>query len=577
MPRILVVDDEEGLRLTFRTFLEKENADVILAADFGEALICLDERGPFDLVLLDIILPGGHSGIDVLRLIRERGLDCPVIMITGQPQVETAAEAVRRGAFDYVPKPVKKETLLRLCRNALSFHALTTENKRIAEEKERYKRNLEAVFRSVDDAIISVDGDLRITSANSALAALCCGAKTDKFIGLRLEDIPVDGMGRCGELLAGTIRSGTVVKDQAVVFRCPDGEQRSALVNSMPLKNEGGQAIGGVLVIRDLTRLHYLERELGERFRFEGMIGRSEAMQRIFNLVEDLADTDATVLITGESGTGKDMLAGAVHYRSNRGQGPLIRVNCAALPENLVESELFGHVKGAFTGADRVRKGRFELAQGGTLFLDEIGDIPPQVQVKLLRALQEKEIERVGDARPIPVNVRLITATNRDLPAAIERGRFREDLYYRIKVLEIRMPPLRARREDIPLLVDHFRAYYNQKYNRRVARISDNVMRIFMNHPWPGNVRQLQHALEHAFIVCRAVVLDTTHLPPELHTVPNPSSAGGDGDITPERIRDALSRSGGNKAGAARLLGISRRTLYRRLEKQRTTADGPDR
>ena len=566
MPRILVVDDEQGLRLTFKTFLEKENADVELAADFAEAMTCLDERGPFDLVLLDIILPGGHSGIDVLRRIREKGLDCPVIMITGQPQVETAAEAVRQGAFDYVPKPVRKETLLRLCRSALSFHALTTENKRIAEEKERYKRHLEAVFRSVDEAIISVNGDLRITSANSALTSLC-GSDADRYIGSRIEDIPVEGMSRCAELIADTIRTGDVAKDQAIVFRCPDGEQRSALVHSMPLKNEQDQPIGGVLVIRDLTRLHFLERELGERSRFEGMIGRSEAMQRIFNLVEDLADTDATVLITGESGTGKDMLAGAIHYRSNRADGPLIRVNCAALPENLLESELFGHVKGAFTGADRPRKGRFELAQGGTLFLDEIGDIPVQLQVKLLRVLQEKEIERVGEARSVPVDVRLITATNRDLPAAISGGEFREDLYYRIKVLEIRMPSLRARREDIPLLVDHFREHYNQKYDRRVTRISDNVMKIFMNHPWPGNVRQLQHVMEHAFIVCRAPVLENTHLPPEFHENPAPSADIAAGEITPERIRDALARSGGNKSGAARLLGISRRTLYRKLEK----------
>ena len=569
MARILVVDDEEGLRLTFKTFLEKDDAAVVLAADFAQAMTCLDEHGPFDLVFLDIILPGGHSGIDVLRRIREKGLDCPVIMITGQPQVETAAEAVRQGAFDYVPKPVKKETLLRLYRSALNFHALALENKRIAQEKERYKQNLEAVFRSVDEAIISVDGDLRITSANSALSSLCCGSRPDKFIGSRLEEIPVDGMDRCAELLAGTIRKGVSVKDRPLVFCCPDGEQRSAVVNSMPLKNELEETIGGVLVIRDLTRLHYLERQLGERYSFEGIIGRSPAMQRIFDLVEDLADTDATVLITGESGTGKDMLAGAIHYRGNRAGGPLIRVNCAALPENLLESELFGHVKGAFTGADRPRKGRFELAHGGTLFLDEIGDIPTQLQVKLLRVLQEKEIERVGDARPVPVDVRLITATNRDLAAAIAAGQFREDLYYRIKVLEIRMPPLRSRREDIPLLVEHFREHFNRKYNRGVKQISDRVMQILMNQSWPGNVRQLQHVLEHAFIVCREPVLDGDHLPPEIQEIVAPAPDSDGGEITPDRILEALSRSGGNKAAAARLLGISRRTLYRKMEKHR--------
>jgi PAS domain S-box-containing protein len=566
VPRVLIVDDEEGLRLTFKTFLEKEGAEVVLAADFNEAVARLQDAGPFDLVFLDIILPGGLRGIDVLPRIRERGMDCPVIIITGQPQVETAAEAVREGAFDYVPKPVKKETLLRLYHSALSFHSLKTENRRMAEEKDRYKRNLEAVFRSVDEAIIAVDVDGHISSVNSALDSLC-GSPASGYTGRRIGEIAIGGMDRCGELIAGTIATGRIVKDQPVIFQCPAGDRRSALVSGMPLKDEQGRSIGGVLVIRDLTRLHYLERELEQRTRFEGMIGRSPAMQKIFNLVEDLADTDATVLITGESGTGKDMLAGAIHHRGSRAAGPLVRVNCAALSESLLESELFGHVKGAFTGADRVRKGRFELAHGGTLFLDEIGDIPTRLQVKLLRALQEKEIERVGDARPIAVDVRLITATNRDLPARIAGGEFREDLYYRIKVLEIRMPPLRSRREDIPLLADHFREHFNRKYNRRVERVSDRVMEIFMDDDWPGNVRQLQHVLEHAFILCREPILDITHLPPELQEEERPPGDTGATEITADRIREALREAGGNKAKAARLLGIARRTLYRRMER----------
>ncbi len=574
-PRVLVVDDEEGLRLTFKTFLEKENAVVFLAGNYEEAGERLDKNGPFDLIFLDIILPGGYSGIDVLRRIRERGLACPVIIITGQPQVDTAAEAVRQGAFDYVPKPVRKDTLLRLYHSALNYHRLAVENKRIAAEKERYKRNLEAVFRSVDEAIITVDMDLRITSANSALGSLCRTAAS-QHIGSRIDDLPVGGMQRCGELIAETVCDGQAVRNLSLVFHCPDGEQRSAQIDSMLLKDEAGRAIGGLLVIRDLTRLHYLERELGERYCFEGMIGRSTAMQRIFNLVEDLADTDATVLITGESGTGKDMLAGAIHHRGNRSGGPLVRVNCAALSESLLESELFGHVKGAFTGADRQRKGRFQLADGGTLFLDEIGDIPVRLQVKLLRVLQEKEIERVGDARPIKVDVRLITATNRDLPARIAAGEFREDLYYRIKVLEIRMPPLRSRREDIPLLADHFREQFNRKYGRRVERISDRVMRLFMNDNWPGNVRQLQHVLEHAFILCREQVLDSVHLPPEFQEASEPPAGATDGgQASAAKIREALRQTNGNKAAAARLLGISRRTLYRRMEKSADTSDFP--
>jgi transcriptional regulator with PAS, ATPase and Fis domain len=287
----------------------------------------------------------------------------------------------------------------------------------------------------------------------------------------------------------------------------------------------------------------------------------------MFGLIENLAEVDTTVLITGESGTGKELVAEALHYRSNRRDGALVKVNCAALPENLLESELFGHIKGSFTGALRDKIGRFEQADGGTIFLDEIGDISPAMQVRLLRVLQNKEIEKVGGTGTLKVDVRIVAATNQDLLKKVRQDEFREDLYYRLRVVQIPMPPLRDRREDIPLLIDHFVNLYNQRFKRNITGLSESALRLMTLYGWPGNIRELQHAVEHAFVLCRQEIIEIGHLPPELSELqltdqdevsePNDELA---------RVIAALEKAGWNKSRAARLLGVSRRTIYRKME-----------
>lgn len=316
-----------------------------------------------------------------------------------------------------------------------------------------------------------------------------------------------------------------------------------------------------------------LRARLGERFRPANIIGQSHEMQSVFDQIAQVARTSATVLILGETGTGKELVAHAIHYNSDRARRPFVRVHCAALPETLIESELFGHVKGAFTGAVADRKGRFELADGGTLFLDEIGEIPPAIQVKLLRALQEREIERVGDARPIRVDVRLIAATHRDLPALVAQGRFREDLFYRLNVFPIYVPPLRRRKADILLLAEYFIKRFSQEQQKNVRILSPEVAERLLAYSWPGNVRELENAMERAVLVCEGEAILPRHLPPTLQTAP---AAGGGPEIPPasnaglaelvaafERdvIGEALRAENGNVAAAARRLKTTPRIL----------------
>ncbi|MFQ5848173.1 MAG: sigma-54-dependent transcriptional regulator [Candidatus Methylomirabilales bacterium] len=328
---------------------------------------------------------------------------------------------------------------------------------------------------------------------------------------------------------------------------------------------------------RLLTENRELREALQERHRVEGIIGNSGRMQEVLSMVRRVAPSDATVLIRGESGTGKELIAKAIHYASPRAPGPLVRVNCAALPESLMESELFGHEKGAFTGAVAARKGRFELADGGSLFLDEIGDLPPHLQVKLLRVLQEREIERVGSSRPIAVNVRVLAATHRDLEALIHDGRFREDLFYRINVVTISVPPLEERREDLPPLIDHFLRTFATKNGKTIRGLTREAREALLRYDYPGNVRELENMIERAVVLTRDEVIDLSDLPLSL---PEPGEHGEEGGLTAaveglERrmIRDALAKAGGTQTRAAELLGISERVLRYKLKKYGLSAD----
>jgi len=324
---------------------------------------------------------------------------------------------------------------------------------------------------------------------------------------------------------------------------------------------------------------HHLVREnrelreaLTERHRVEGIVGDSGQMQEVLSLVRRVAPSDATVLIRGESGTGKELIARALHYASPRAAGPLVKVNCAALAESLLEAELFGHEKGAFTGAIASRKGRFELADGGSIFLDEIGDLPPHLQVKLLRVLQEREFERVGSSRPVKVDVRLLAATHRNLEALVREGRFRDDLYYRINVVTIMLPPLRERREDLPPLIDHFLRTFAEKNGKTVRGITREAREALLRYDYPGNIRELENLMERAVVLTRDDVIGMEDLPLTLEA-PAPESGEGAGLIAAveglERrmIREALAKAEGTQTRAAELLGISERVLRYKLRK----------
>ena len=441
--QILVADDETNLRRVLSAQLQRDGWEVTAVAD-GEAAIEALREHHIGVVITDLRMPK-VDGMALLAHVTETYPDVPVIMITAHGTVDTAVEALKLGAFDYVTKPFDRDEL-----------------KNVVEK----------------------------------------AAKTREL-------------------------------SQKDVGRDPEGRGRYRI------------------------------------------IGQSAPMREVYDLIERVADTPSTVLITGESGTGKELIARALHENSSRTEEPFIRVNCAAIPPDLIESELFGYEKGAFTGAVTSKPGRFELAHGGTLFLDEIGEIPVSMQVKLLRAIQEQEFERVGGIKTMKVDVRLIAATNRDLKADIESGAFREDLYYRLNVVQLDLPPLRARRSDIPVLAHHFLEKYAKENERELEGFTDEALRALMAYPWPGNVRELENAIERAVVLCEEDRIDAALLP----GAQGPTAAPRTGDelgllipgitmgeierIAIERTLDAV---GGSTAKAADMLGISRRKIQYRIK-----------
>ncbi|MGD2271919.1 MAG: sigma 54-interacting transcriptional regulator [Desulfobacterales bacterium] len=440
------------------------------------------------------------------------------------------------------------------------------ENKRYEEELEKHRSRLESIFRSVQDAIITVDTDMNVIEANRAAEHICGFTIAS---GRPFTELTQKCDRSCHKILTETLSSRKTIQGYQIECQHPQRNKLIALVNSSPLLDGSGNFMGAVLVIRDITRLSHLENELKERHHFQNIIGKSEKMQKIYNLLQTLANQGTTVLITGESGTGKEMAAKALHYAGSRANGPLVAVSCSALAESLLESELFGHAKGAFTGADKDKIGRFEAADGGTILLDEIGDISQLIQLKLLRVLQEKEFERVGESNPRKVDVRVIATTSRNLKEAVDTGKFREDFYYRLNVIEVKLPPLRERYEDLPLLIHHFCRVFNDSYKMNISGVSDEVLEKFMNYPWPGNVRELEHAIERAFVLCRNRVIQVEHIPIEIrdYTAVKTQFSGNKIDDDPEKILKALVKTDWNISKAARLLGISRWTMYRRFQK----------
>jgi len=438
---VLVVDDEASNLASLEKIFQREGMRVF-TANGAKAALELVRRHRVQVVLTDLMMPG-TSGAELLRAMKEVSPDTEVVLMTAYGTVETAVQAMRDGAYDFVEKPLKRMTIVKSVRKAAERQSLVAENRSLRQE------------------------------------------------------------------------------------------------------------------LKLLTN-----REI---------VGQSPALRRVLDVATQAAPSSATVLILGESGTGKELIARYIHSKSGRANGPFVAVNCAAIPESILEAELFGHERGAFTGAIAKREGRFARARGGTLFLDEIGELSPAVQVKILRVLQEGEYEPVG-GHTVKADARIVAATNRDLVSEVEAGRFREDLYYRLNVIAVTAPPLRARREDIPLLVDHFLGVYCTKNNRARLTVPGEVLHKLMDYSWPGNVRELENVIERAAVLCRSELLSLSDLPDAVASAtPRPPSELTFSIGTPlseveqRMIRDTLSHTGGDKSLAAQLLGISTRTIYRKL------------
>jgi DNA-binding NtrC family response regulator len=452
---ILVVDDSSAVRENLCELLTAEGYDVDGCAGGREALQLLQER-TYELVLTDLSMPE-VDGMAVLAYLVKHFPETGCIIVTGYGTIQTAVNAIRLGAYDYLCKPVESQEILVVIDRALEHQRLRRENIR-------------------------------------------------------------------------------------------------------------------------------LKRQLREKFGFDNIIGTSEPMCQVFDIIRKVADTDSTVLILGESGTGKELVARAIHYNSYRQANPLIPVNCGAIPEDLLESELFGHEKGAFTHAIRTRIGRFEQAHGGTIFLDEIGDMSPNLQIKILRVLQDHQFERIGGQKTLKVNIRVIAATNRDLRELVQSGRFREDLFYRLNVIPIRIPPLRERRSDIPILVNHFMQEFSRKKKKPAGRVSPGAMRLLEAYDWPGNVRELENLIERMVILSEGEILDVSDLPEHIHHSPQEAihlnadiPEGGVplqkmlSDLERQFIIKALNQSGWVKNQAAQLLQLNRTTLVEKIKKQKIT------
>lgn len=434
--------------------------------------------------------------------------------------------------------------------------------KKIPDERET------VILDSVNEGVFTVDRNWRITSFNAA-AERITGISRDLAIGSRCCDVFRADICEKDCSLRRTMTNGVPVVNATANIINQHGERIPIRISTALLEDNAGTIIGGVETFQDLTQVEQLRKELESRYTFEDIVGRSPAMMRLFEVMPLVAESISTVLIEGPSGTGKELFARAIHNLSPRNKKPFIAVNCAALPDTLLESELFGYKAGAFTDAKRDKPGRFLLANGGTIFLDEIGDISPAMQVRLLRVLQERIIEPLGAIKPLAVDVRVIAATNRKLLSEVRSGRFREDLYYRIRVVHLELPELRKRREDVPLLVEHLIGKFNGLHGRNIAAVSDSVMARLMEYDFPGNVRELENIIEQAFVLCRGDVIEMFHLPPELRPASEQSHDG----ARPMRldaierlfITEALNRNGGNRKKTARELGIDVSTLYRKI------------
>jgi PAS domain S-box-containing protein len=432
---------------------------------------------------------------------------------------------------------------------------------------------LKTVFDSLPDGIVAIlDADMNIATANRAISKML-QLPLKNIIGKKATKIFKKNIPGLLEVLKETIKTKKGVRNYNIEVITPFGDAESYLISTAIIEELSDLDTGVVLILHDISEITRLRKIALQMDRYGEIIGNSEKMKDIFALIETIKNYNSSVIIFGETGTGKELIARTIHNVSNRKNSPFVPVNCSALPYQLIESELFGYVKGAFTGADSDRPGRFNVADGGTLFLDEVGTLDMDTQVKLLRVLQEKIVEPLGSLKKIPVDVRILSATNRDLFELVSKGKFREDLFYRLKVFQIDLPPLRKRKEDIPLLLDFFITRLNRYYKKNIVGISARAKDILMNYLWPGNIRELENAMEHAFVLADGPILEMKHFPPELRhaakngTPPPPPTI--DLSKEEENIKRALLAAKGNRIKAAEMLGMHRASLWRKMREFR--------
>jgi two-component system, NtrC family, response regulator HydG len=447
-------------------------------------------------------------------------------------------------------------------------------------KEQKIFRYLKEIINTMNDGLMVASPDGTILMVNQAFEKIM-GYSREEIIGRSCTTLSCDA---CANARSAGKKQWCELFEQGAatrkhcLFMRKDGSYVHILKNAAILRDEAGQVLGAVETFTDISGLAQRDEQIQQLSQlldtagdFQGLVGKSPGMQQVFDLTRRAAQSEAPVIIYGESGTGKELVAHAIHALGRRREGPFIACHCAALNEALLESELFGHVKGAFTGAYTHRQGRFEAAHRGDIFLDEVGDIPPAVQVKLLRVLETKKFERVGDHRSISVDVRIITATHRHLEELVSEGKFREDLFFRINVIPIHLPPLRERRDDIPLLVEYFLKQLRQRSGKEISGLTREALKIFLDYPWPGNVRELKSALEYAMVVAEDGLIAPAHLPPKLGaaagfpaTTPAPGSLSADEKTA---LIDALRQTGGNQSRAAALLGVTRVTVWHRMKK----------
>ena len=428
---------------------------------------------------------------------------------------------------------------------------------------------LEDVFSSIADGLFTVDTDWNVTYFNEA-AQRITGIDQKEAVGRKCWDVFRSSLcdGRCA--VKECVESGGRIVNKSIFIVRSDGSTLPISISASSLRDSNGIIVGGVETFRDLTDIHAKRQQARDIYRFENIVGRSQPLKKIFGILPRISESEATTLLLGESGTGKELFARAIHNLSPRRNGPFVAVNCGALPDTLLESELFGYKAGAFTDAKTDKPGRFKMADKGTVFLDEIGDMPGNLQVKLLRFLQDKMYEPLGSVTPIHADVRVVAATNRDLKQAVADGMFRQDLYYRLNVVTLNLPPLKDRQEDLPLLIDHFLEEFNALQGKNIQGLSEDALHIIVRHDFPGNVRELENILEYAFILCRDDFIQVDHLPDYLHP-DRPDQCGPDplrgtmAEIKRRAARHAVKRNNGKRMAACRELDITKDTLRKML------------